>query len=310
MEAEKLSILRSFLGRPFNNGAENLYTCPYCRHHKKKLSINVEKNVWKCWICNKSGRNLFSLVKKFGSRENISSWQKFSNFVEISRFEDVFSTKKEEKVKQIVTLPEEFRTLTSKNLPLTAKQPLNYLRKRGITRDVILKWKLGYCLSGEYRNRIIVPSFDEEGELNYFIARTFTDDYMKYKNPPVSKDIVFNELMIDWDEDITLVEGVFDCFKSQNSIPLLGSSLNENSCIFQKIMLKSRKVYFALDKDAEKKENKLIKLFQSYGIEVFKINLGDKEDMGEVELGEFKKLKQSANFTENDNYLIGKIKEI
>jgi hypothetical protein len=155
-----------------------------------------------------------------------------------------------------------------------------------------------------------VPSFDEEGELNYFIARTFTDDYMKYKNPPVSKDIVFNELMIDWDEDITLVEGVFDCFKSQNSIPLLGSSLNENSCIFQKIMLKSRKVYFALDKDAEKKENKLIKLFQSYGIEVFKINLGDKEDMGEVELGEFKKLKQSANFTENDNYLIGKIKEI
>ncbi len=116
--------------------------------------------------------------------------------------------------------------------------------------------------------------------------------------------------MIDWDEDITLVEGVFDCFKSQNSIPLLGSSLNENSCIFQKIMLKSRRVYFALDKDAEKKENKLIRLFQSYGIEVFKINLGDKEDMGEVELGEFKKLKQSANFTENDNYLIGKIREI
>tara|TARA_Y100000592_G_scaffold101181_1_gene186484 strand:- start:15618 stop:16550 length:933 start_codon:yes stop_codon:yes gene_type:complete len=310
LEAEKLSILTSFLGRPFNNGTENLFTCPYCRHHKKKLSINVEKNVWKCWICNKSGRNVFSLVKKFGTRDNINTWQKFTNFVEINRFEDIFFAKQEEEVKQIIALPEEFRSLTSNKLPLTAKQPLNYLRKRGITRDVILKWKLGYCLEGEYKNRIIVPSFDEEGELNYFIARTFADDYIKYKNPPVSKDIIFNELAIDWDEDITLVEGVFDCFKSQNSIPLLGSSLNENSCIFQKIMLKSKKVYFALDKDAKRKENKLIRLFQSYGIEVFKINLGEKEDMGEVELGEFKKLKQSANFTHNDNYLIGKIEEI
>ena len=310
MEAEKLSILTSFLGRSYNNGSENLFRCPYCRHHKKKLSVNLDKGFWKCWICNKSGRNIYTLVKKFGSSSDAYSWQKFDNSVEINRFEDIFFAKKEEKVKEIISLPAEFKTLTSRNLPITAHQPLNYLKKRGITRDIILKWKLGYCLEGEYKNRIVVPSFDENGELNYFVARTFVDDYLKYKNPRVSKDIIFNELALNWDEDVTLVEGVFDCFKSQNSIPLLGSSLKENSCIFEKIMLKSRKVYFALDKDAERKENRLIKLFQSYGIRVYKINLGEKEDMGEVDLGEFKKLKQSANFTHNDNYLIGKIEEI
>ena len=63
---------------------------------------------------------------------------------------------------------------------------------------------MGYCLEGEYRNRIVVPSFDDDGDVNYFVGRSFTGDSYKYKNPRASKNIVFNELFVDWDSDLIL----------------------------------------------------------------------------------------------------------
>ena len=72
---------------------------------------------------------------------------------------------------------------------------------------------------------------------------------MKYKNPKVSKDIIFNGLNVDWDSDIVLVEGVFHAMKCRNAIPLLGSTLRENSILFQKICERKPNVYLALDDD-------------------------------------------------------------
>ena len=48
-------------------------------------------------------------------------------------------------------------------------------------------------------------------------------------NPPTAKSkIIFNELYIDWNEDLTLTEGVFDAIiAGQNSVPILGSSLKQ-----------------------------------------------------------------------------------
>ena len=36
------------------------------------------------------------------------------------------------------------------------------------TKQDIIKWKIGYCFSGEYRNRIIIPSFNDNGDCSYF----------------------------------------------------------------------------------------------------------------------------------------------
>ena len=41
MEAEKLKILTQILGYPKRQGQDEYYfTCPYCNHHKKKMSVN------------------------------------------------------------------------------------------------------------------------------------------------------------------------------------------------------------------------------------------------------------------------------
>ena len=51
------------------------------------------------------------------------------------------------------------------------------------------------------------------------------------------KNIIFNELYVDWDSDLVITEGIFDAIKAgPNSIPLLGSTVRENSKLFQKII--------------------------------------------------------------------------
>ena len=114
-------------------------------------------------------------------------------------------------------------------------------------------------------------------------------------NPPASRNIIFNNLMVDWDSDIILVEGVFDAIRAgQNAIPLLGSQLSENSKLFQEIVRHGPKVYLALDPDAEKKSAKLIKKMLTYGIELYKIEIVPYSDLGEMPKDELITRKEQA----------------
>ena len=183
------------------------------------MSVNVDKSVFKCWICDKSGRDLGYIVRKFGTREDRDEWSKYDDRVEITDFDFLFA-EPEAPSEQRVDLPEQLVSLTGKTPSVASQIALNYLSKRGITRDDILKWKIGYCFSGEYRNRIIIPSFAENGDCSYFIARSYTGDSYKYKNPRASKDVVFNELFINWNKDLVLVEGVFDMLFLENGASL------------------------------------------------------------------------------------------
>jgi DNA primase len=110
-------------------------------------------------------------------------------------FDDLFGTKVEEETETILKLPDEFKSLANKCLPRSAAPFLRYLSQRGVTRKEIIKWKIGYCSEGDYRNRVIIPSFNKDGFVNYYVARSIGDDWQKYKNPPASKDIIFNEFM-------------------------------------------------------------------------------------------------------------------
>jgi DNA primase len=150
-----------------------------------------------------------------------------------------------------------------------------------------------------------VPSFNLEGGVNFFVARTYTNDWPKYKNPPAHRDIVFNELWVDWDKPIILVEGVFDAIKSgPNSIPLLGSSLRENSRLFQAIVKHGSRIYLALDKDAANKTSHIAKRLMEYDVELYKIDLKDYNDVGEMTHEEFSAVKQDAISVNFENYLL------
>ena len=83
-------------------------------------------------------------------------------------------------------------------------------------------------------------------------------------------------MFIDWNKDICLVEGVFDAIVSgTNSIPLLGSTLREDSKIFQAIINNETKIYVALDPDAAPKTIAYTKELKSNGIDAFALKLLD-----------------------------------
>jgi DNA primase len=301
--ASKNKIISDILGDSYQSGSERLFYCPYCKHHKRKLSVNVDKNVYKCWVCDTNGRNLRRIVRRFGSHTQLAEWDKLTQQVNINDFYNIFEEILQEP-EQIVELPKALISLANKDLPFSALKALKYLKKRGVTEKDIVKWKIGYCDSGPYAGRIIIPSFNNDGHANYYIARTYDSGWPRYKNPTVSRDIVFNELYVDWDEDIVLVEGAFDAIVAGNAIPLLGSTLREKSALFQKIVQKDAAVFLALDADVAKKENRIIKLFLKYGIELYKIDTSGYEDVGAMTKEVFLDRKENASFIGQDDYLL------
>ena len=301
---EKLQILIDVLGRYKKSNDEHLFRCPYCEHSKHKFSVNIDKNVYKCWICDTRGRNLKRVVRRFGTFKQRQAWDQLTDEVDLTSFDSIFESTVETKVEQTIDLPKEFISLANTNLPITAKPALKYLKERGITKDDILKWKIGYCSSGEYENRIIFPSFNKDGYVNYFVVRTYIDHWKRYLNPPVSNNVLFNELYVDWNNDLCIVEGVFDAVVASNAIPLLGSSLRDSSKLLQKIIKHDTPIYLAMDPDAKDKEQKIAKLLMQYDIELYKIDVSGFEDIGEMTKEQFNIRKEKAEFIHLDNYLL------
>ena len=303
--SSKIEILKKVLGSCYHSGSEMLFYCPKCKHHKKKLSVNLDKNKYKCWVCDYRGNSVRRLVRRFGSFVEQQEWAKLDSSIEVASFEDVFSTEQEieEVVEQTIQLPAEFKTLCSRNLSLATKPILRFLYERGLTNEDIVKWKIGYCASGDYKGRVIIPSFNENGDVNYFIARTYDGAWMKYKNPPANRNIVFNELYVDYESDLVIVEGAFDAVVAENAVPILGSSLRDDSRLFQKIVEHDTPVYIALDPDVETKAMRLIKKMLTFDIEVYKIDIMPYGDVGEMTKREFQRRKSEAQLMTPDSFL-------
>ena len=154
---------------------------------------------------------------------------------------------------------------------------MSYLYKRGIDDSDILKYNIGYCDDGLYSNRIIVPSYDFEGQLNFFVGRDFYNSKMKYRNTPTTKNVIGFELFINWDEPIILCEGVFDAMTfKRNAIPLYGKTVMSK---LQKKIIESKvkTIYLALDNDAMVDAVKISENFINNGIKVRMMEFKEKD---------------------------------
>jgi hypothetical protein len=180
-------------------------------------------------------------------------------------------------------LPSEFKPALELSNSITnplERNAISYLKQRGITKKHIIKYNIGFCPKGLYGGRIIVPSYDNRNQLNYFIARSiFTEEKQKYKNPPVSKDVIVFSNQIDWKQPITLCEGVFDAIAlKRNSIPLLGKFVQKT--LMGAIKNTNPDVYICLDSDAQEDAMVLYNKIKPYVKSVRNIKL-DGKDAGE-----------------------------
>ena len=270
---------------------EQAHYCPFCHHHKKKLQINLQTQQWHCWVCDAKGKRIQRLLKRL----HVDS-HKLKKIYEIYGDDYVVYSNNTEDEKVELRLPNEFQSLLiePKGInPLFGKVK-EYARKRGISEGDIKRYNIGYCDSGHYANRIIIPSYDRDNRLNYFIARSvFDEEKFKYKNPPVSKNVIMFENQINWNEPITLVEGVFDAMAvKRNAIPLLGKFVPKtlNDSIYEKQV---KSINILLDEDAQDQALKYTMQFQNQGINTKNIKPTDKDasDMGFTEVNN--KLKES-----------------
>jgi DNA primase len=158
----------------------------------------------------------------------------------------------------------------------------------------ILKYQIGYCEHGHYSNMVIIPSYDEKGNLNYFTSRGFEEfSRSKYKNPNVSRNIVPFEFFINWNVPIILCEGPFDMMAiKRNVIPLLGKTI-QSSLMKRLVTSAVGKIYIALDKDAQKQALTFCERLMKEGKEVYLLDLNDK-DPSEMGFNNFTKLIQDT----------------
>ena len=270
-----LGSIENILGKSHKRARENhAFHCPFCNHRKPKLEINFAtnekgENPWECWVCETKGRTIRSLLRQLKTpRETANEILKY-----VPKGAQI-----EYKQLSIIELPKEYQPLYSASgTSVVANLVKKYLYERGLCDNDFIKYGIGYCTSGEYGGRVIIPSYSTSGTLNFFVARSYDGNYFKYKNPEVSKDIIFFENLINWNAPIILCEGVFDAMAiRRNAIPILGKNVAKT--LYKKIITSNvNDIYIALDNDAKDRALKTAEQFLNNGKRVFIVEMEDKD---------------------------------
>jgi hypothetical protein len=289
----KLAFLERILGKAkyHHNTNEAEFYSPFCDHHKKKLSINLETDRWQCWISGKNGKKLLYVLKEAGA-----SGKDLQEYIESHKAKGVVASTRTTDIPN-VSLPKEYQALVNCKDSILGRKAYGYLQRRGITDDDILRYKIGIAVSGEYEGRIIFPSFSKEGRVNFFTARSDSGHYLNVQDLPkgYKNNIVLNELNIDWKKPVVLTEGFVDMLKAvRNTIPLFGSTLHEDTLLFEKLVAASSSVVLAMDTDAWKKEENIAKKLSKFDLTVYTVELGPYSDVGEMTKEQFAEAYENA----------------
>ena len=297
-----LTLLEKVLGsgRRLKNN-EIVFFCLKCHHHKKKLQVNLQSGKSHCWTCNFAAHTIPQLLRKLNSPTHLIK----EALKLVGEYKSFKVDKKE--ITNDVSLPECFKPLYMKDDNIIYQHSIKYLNSRGIGMRDILRYGIGYCDKGSYFNRIIIPSYDGDGKLNYFVARdVFPDSKFKYKNPPIGRNIIPFELFVSWQKPLVLVEGVFDAISvKRNAIPLLGK-IPSKELVKKLVSEKPPMVYVALDRDAKKDAIKLSKLLMDYGIETCIIEM-DGKDPSSIGFLQFWKLTENCETTKFSDLIKGRL---
>lgn len=295
VNAVLLSAISNVLGKGKETSGNNYaFECPFCHHKKPKLEINLVPNSkgdnpWHCWVCNAKGKTLVGLFRKIkASSEKISEIKSILGFTEKKEEDDSTIIK--------VELPKEYKPLINlSRTDIIAKHALQYLKKRGITKDDIQKYNIGYCEEGRYKNMIIVPSYDKDGIINYFIGRSFDKEpQRKYDSPKCNKNAIIGlEYFINWNVPVILCEGIFDAVAiKRNVVPLFGKTIPK-ALMLKLVEPCVKTVYIALDNDALREAMDYAEELLNMGKDVYLVELNDK-DPSEMGFENFTKLLHSA----------------
>ena len=275
--------------------------CPFHNDKNPSFCVTPHMGIYKCFSCGEAGdalkfimktRNIefkdliLELAERFGF-EVPKTYSKDSGYKEL----------KEQLLKATKTAAEYYNTLLLKNKDENAEIALKYLTKRDINTDIIKKFHIGVASKSttalydelrkdfsndilekaglilkndkggyidRFRNRVIIPIQNENGEFVAFGARALEEGQNpKYINS--SDSLIYNKSKLLYglytakdairkEDAVILMEGYFDVISSQahgieNCVASCGTSLTADHVKLLSRYTKSRKIYLSFDTD-------------------------------------------------------------
>lgn len=253
-------------GRPGSGG------CDSARQGKVKLFVNPDQNRFHCWVCG------------FGNRSSLAQLM-VRNSAEQREYLDSIGLSAKSHVSEhkplCTTLPAGFIPFGLGDKRDEAPY-LSYLKGRGLSERTVVLYRMGYTVAGPLTGRVIVPSFDAFGMVNFWSARTIHPDVRPgYVLPEASKDIISNEHTVDWEQPVYLVEGIFDEIAiGSQAIALYGKFL-QSALALRFVERRPPMIYVCLDSDARRAALELVERLIGYDVQCSLLDLAGK-DPGEI----------------------------
>ncbi len=212
--ADIVNIIADYI--PLKSEGKNYFgVCPFHDDHSPSMSVSPERQLFKCFVCNKGG-NVFTFVKDYENISYIEAVKKVADKVGIVL--DYTPIKKRENKNKLEYEIVDFASKIFQN-NLNSKKGSNakkYLEERNITDDIIKDFKIGFALDDstylynvllkknydivkldelglitkdgingydKFVNRIMIPISDLDGHVVGFTGRIFNgEDSAKYIN--------------------------------------------------------------------------------------------------------------------------------
>ena len=277
--------------------------CPFHKDKNPSFCVTPHMGIYKCFSCGEAGDALKFLMKTKNVEFKdliIELADKFGLEVPHTHKNSEGSTKelKTQMLKATEIATEFYHDLLLRNKDSNANMALDYLTKRGIGTDIIKKYHIGIApkaytalydelrkdFSNEvlekaglvlksdkggyidrFRNRVIIPIQNENGEFVAFGARALEKDQNpKYLNS--SDSLIYNKSRllyglytakeaIKHEDSVILMEGYFDVISSQahgieNCVASCGTSLTPDHVKLLSRYTKSRRIYLSFDTDS------------------------------------------------------------
>lgn len=230
--------------KPNKNGREFIARCPLCGDSKKSLTKrrfhlkyeNENKIVYICFNCHKTG----SFIELYSILNGISISEAFKTLKKV-KFDSIKQVLKKKKAEKVVSnnpneiVFQEFSDILKDCLSVNSipdgimqSKLLNCLKSFINDRKIDKSYPLYVAYRGYWKNRIIIPIYDNNN-LVYFQGRAIFQSDNKYLNPKSEKkNIILNKNNFSRDKYIVICEGIFDALSigPQGTI-CLGASIDD-----------------------------------------------------------------------------------
>jgi DNA primase len=225
-------------------------TCPSCGK-EKKFGVNVSQDRTNCFSCGVHTKPLNLLIEL----EGLETYNEAFKFLAAFESAAYLETPTEFLKEKVGNLPEGYKLITLGTSQL-AERARRYMVNRGFDLDELMYKGVGYCTSGKYFGRIIVP-FYEAGRMIYFNARQFMNiSEDKFKNPSMEEFgvgkslLMFNSDCLHIYRRVYLMESAMNCLTWGDDAFGIGGKIASKYQKTKILNSRAKEVVIILDSDA------------------------------------------------------------